>query len=64
MEINVLETNGTDYSDEFKILIEFLYDYPNSPPNVDVIRPNIGCALHTLYSKPMCYVNTISDWNA
>ena len=59
----VFQTNGNDYNDEFEVLIEFLYDYPNSAPSVLIIRPNISNTPHTLYNKQMCYVNTRIDWN-
>jgi hypothetical protein len=46
----------------FEILMEFLYDYPNSPPNVKVIKPDVTGAPHTIFNNTMCYNNPSIDW--
>jgi hypothetical protein len=60
----IFDAKVRSYINKFEVLIEFLYDYPNSPPNVRVIRPDITGAPHTLFNKRMCYNNPSLDWKS
>ena len=58
----VFDAKTTRQINRFEILMEFLYDYPYSPPNVKVIKPEITGAPHTIFNNTMCYNNPSLDW--
>lgn len=57
----LIKTKGSIIVD-FDILIEFLWDYPSSSPNVFVLSPDVTGCPHTLINKRMCYNNPALDW--
>jgi len=56
--------NGQNYKGDFQLQIEFLHDYPSSPPNVYIVSPYLGVGTpHTLADQKMCYLMPAIDWN-
>jgi len=50
----------------FTFLIEYVHDYPLSPPKVHILEPNLDPAQtpHMFIDNTMCYLKPDEDWSS
>jgi hypothetical protein len=60
-----LQTTGKYESKSFKIGIEYVHDYPLSPPKVFIIDPELDPTEtpHMYIDGSMCYLKADEDWS-
>ena len=66
LPVTQLQIEGNFEKIYFTFLIEYVHDYPLSPPKVHIIEPNLDPAQtpHMFIDNTMCYLKPDEDWSS